>query len=179
VDQRATAWTRALIGVRRLVSSGWSVPRVVVCPAGNDPHDHQLVARHSGKCVDVSGISTAAGARVHQWTCNPAGQGSRASVKSCGSADLQLVSCRSSSRASILLRLASRTGTRCGPDPGRRVGGGGRRLPRRAGHERDEQGRRLVVRQPRRRRSVPVAAGRAPLRCRRHGSTTSVMIRSR
>jgi hypothetical protein len=44
--------------------------------SGNDSHDYQLVARHSGKCVDVSTISTAAGARVHQWTCNPAGQGS-------------------------------------------------------------------------------------------------------
>jgi len=44
--------------------------------AGNDSHDYQLVARHSGKCVDVSGVSTAAGARVHQWTCNPVGQGS-------------------------------------------------------------------------------------------------------
>jgi len=44
--------------------------------AGNDPHDFQLVARHSGKCVDVSGISTAAHALIHQWTCNPANQGS-------------------------------------------------------------------------------------------------------
>jgi hypothetical protein len=44
--------------------------------AGNDPHDFQLVARHSGKCVDVSGISTAARALIHQWTCNPAGQSS-------------------------------------------------------------------------------------------------------
>ena len=44
--------------------------------SGNDPHDFQLVARHSGKCVDVSGISTAAHALIHQWTCNPAGQGS-------------------------------------------------------------------------------------------------------
>ncbi|MEU4448849.1 RICIN domain-containing protein [Actinosynnema sp. NPDC050801] len=44
--------------------------------AGNDPDDHQLVARHSGKCVDVSGISTAQGALVHQWTCNPVTQGS-------------------------------------------------------------------------------------------------------
>jgi hypothetical protein len=30
----------------------------------------------SGKCVDVSGISTAAHALIHQWTCNPANQGS-------------------------------------------------------------------------------------------------------
>ncbi|MFI9812694.1 RICIN domain-containing protein [Saccharothrix variisporea] len=44
--------------------------------SGNDPDDYQLVARHSGKCVDVSGISTAPGAVVHQWTCNPASQGS-------------------------------------------------------------------------------------------------------
>jgi hypothetical protein len=44
--------------------------------SGNDPHDFQLLARHSGKCVDVSGISTAARALIHQWTCNPANQGS-------------------------------------------------------------------------------------------------------
>jgi len=44
--------------------------------AGNDVHDYQLVARHSGKCVDVSTISTAPRAPVHQWTCNPATQGS-------------------------------------------------------------------------------------------------------
>jgi hypothetical protein len=28
-----------------------------------------LVARHSGKCADVSGVSTADGAVLHQWTC--------------------------------------------------------------------------------------------------------------
>jgi hypothetical protein len=28
-----------------------------------------LVARHSGKCLDVAGVSTADGANVHQWTC--------------------------------------------------------------------------------------------------------------
>ena len=44
--------------------------------AGNDSRDFQLAARHSGKCVDVSGISTAARAPIHQWTCNPTGQGS-------------------------------------------------------------------------------------------------------
>jgi hypothetical protein len=31
--------------------------------------DFQLVAVHSGKCVDVSGVSTAPRALVHQWTC--------------------------------------------------------------------------------------------------------------
>lgn len=43
---------------------------------GNDPRDYQLIARHSGKCVDVSTISTAPRAPVHQWTCNPPNQGS-------------------------------------------------------------------------------------------------------
>ncbi|MEV0716224.1 RICIN domain-containing protein [Asanoa sp. NPDC050611] len=44
--------------------------------SGNDSHDYQLVARHSGKCVDVSGVSTAARAPIIQWTCNASGQGS-------------------------------------------------------------------------------------------------------
>ena len=44
--------------------------------SGNDSHDYQLVARHSGKCVDVSTVSTAARAPIHQWTCNAISQGS-------------------------------------------------------------------------------------------------------
>jgi hypothetical protein len=44
--------------------------------AGTDPHDYQLIARHSGKCVDVSTVSTAARAPVHQWTCVPPAQSS-------------------------------------------------------------------------------------------------------
>ena len=28
-----------------------------------------LVARHSDKCLDVSGVSTQTGANIHQWTC--------------------------------------------------------------------------------------------------------------
>jgi hypothetical protein len=43
---------------------------------GSDAKDYQLVARHSGRCVDVNAISTAPGAVVHQWTCNPVGQAS-------------------------------------------------------------------------------------------------------
>lgn len=34
--------------------------------------DCQLVAVHSGKCVDVSNVSTTAGAKIHQGTCDPA-----------------------------------------------------------------------------------------------------------
>ncbi|MEU4346055.1 RICIN domain-containing protein [Streptomyces sp. NPDC023838] len=34
--------------------------------------DYQLSAVHSGKCVDVSNVSTTAGALIHQWTCDPA-----------------------------------------------------------------------------------------------------------
>jgi len=36
--------------------------------------DHQLVAVHSGKCVDVSQVSTAPGAKIHQWTCDAASE---------------------------------------------------------------------------------------------------------
>jgi hypothetical protein len=34
--------------------------------------DFQLVAAHSGKCVDVTAISTSPGALIHQWTCDAA-----------------------------------------------------------------------------------------------------------
>ncbi|WP_330275991.1 RICIN domain-containing protein [Lentzea sp. NBC_00516] len=44
--------------------------------AGSAPSDFQLVARHSGKCVAVAGASTASGALLDQWTCNPVNQGS-------------------------------------------------------------------------------------------------------
>lgn len=47
-----------------------------VTSAGATAQDVQLVARHSGKCVDVIGGSTAAGARTHQWGCTPAGASS-------------------------------------------------------------------------------------------------------
>ena len=40
-----------------------------VTALGNS-QDYQLVAVHSGKCVDVTGVSTAPGALIHQWTCD-------------------------------------------------------------------------------------------------------------
>ncbi|MFM9452087.1 RICIN domain-containing protein [Streptomyces europaeiscabiei] len=42
-----------------------------VTALGNS-HDYQLVAAHSGKCVDVKEISTAVGTLVHQWPCDAA-----------------------------------------------------------------------------------------------------------
>ncbi|GAB3970437.1 RICIN domain-containing protein [Actinoallomurus acanthiterrae] len=42
-----------------------------VSALGNS-QDYQLVAVHSGKCVDVSDVSTAPRALIHQWTCDPA-----------------------------------------------------------------------------------------------------------
>lgn len=42
-----------------------------VTALGNS-QDYQLVAVHSGKCVDVNGVSTTPGALIHQWTCDPA-----------------------------------------------------------------------------------------------------------
>jgi len=43
-----------------------------VSALGNS-QDYQLVAVHSGKCVDVSGVSTQPRAVVHQWTCDSGG----------------------------------------------------------------------------------------------------------
>ncbi|MFE2427861.1 RICIN domain-containing protein [Streptomyces sp. NPDC059373] len=42
-----------------------------VTALGNS-QDYQLVAVHSGKCVDVSTVSTSPGALIHQWTCDAA-----------------------------------------------------------------------------------------------------------
>lgn len=42
-----------------------------VTALGNS-EDYQLVAVHSGKCVDVSNVSTTPGALIHQWACDPA-----------------------------------------------------------------------------------------------------------
>jgi hypothetical protein len=39
-------------------------------PRSPTASDYQLVAVNSGKCVNVSDISTAVGALVHQWTCD-------------------------------------------------------------------------------------------------------------
>jgi hypothetical protein len=40
-----------------------------VTALGNS-QDYQLVAVHSGKCVDVAGVSTQPRALVNQWTCD-------------------------------------------------------------------------------------------------------------
>lgn len=45
-----------------------------VTASGASEKDFQLVARHSNKCVDVSGVSTAPRALIHQWTCNSTSQ---------------------------------------------------------------------------------------------------------
>jgi len=42
-----------------------------VTALGNS-QDYQMIAVHSGKCIDVTGVSTAAGATIHQWTCDAA-----------------------------------------------------------------------------------------------------------
>ncbi|MEV5879646.1 RICIN domain-containing protein [Streptomyces sp. NPDC052101] len=44
---------------------------IPVSALGNSK-DYQLAAVHSGKCVEVSNVSTTAGALIHQWTCDPA-----------------------------------------------------------------------------------------------------------
>jgi len=50
----------------------------------------RLVARHSGKCLDVSGASTADGASVIQWTCS-GGTNQQWSVQDAGNGYVRLV----------------------------------------------------------------------------------------
>src|ERR1044072_933365 len=38
-------------------------------PVAGRTNTHTVVNEHSGKCLDVSGFSTADGAAVQQWTC--------------------------------------------------------------------------------------------------------------
>jgi hypothetical protein len=45
-----------------------------VTSANASAQDYQLVARHSGKCVDITDISTANGAKAQQWPCVSASQ---------------------------------------------------------------------------------------------------------
>lgn len=48
------------------VTSGMNFP-----PAGIRPgRSYQVIAKHSGKCLDVAGVSTATGANVYQWDCH-------------------------------------------------------------------------------------------------------------
>jgi len=44
-------------------------PRLVAAPSPASTATGALVAHHSGKCLDVFGVSTADGARVDQWEC--------------------------------------------------------------------------------------------------------------
>ena len=45
-------------------------------PVAGVANTYTVVNQQSGKCLDVSGVSTADGAAVHQRTCNAVGQGS-------------------------------------------------------------------------------------------------------
>jgi uncharacterized protein (DUF1800 family) len=64
----ATARSLALLGLV-LLSFPAAKPHVSA-QAPNLTGAYELVARHSGKCLDVSGVSMDDGAPVIQWTCN-------------------------------------------------------------------------------------------------------------
>ncbi|MEV5439971.1 RICIN domain-containing protein [Streptomyces sp. NPDC052682] len=70
----ASASTADGAAVQQWTCNGGTNQRYQLKPvtALGNSHDYQLVAVHSGKCVDVSTISTAPGALVHQWTCDSA-----------------------------------------------------------------------------------------------------------
>ena len=66
--QRFRPWSVSL-GAAVLVAAGLVRPHLTA--AGPDPAgSYELVARHSDKCLDVSGASTDDFAPVIQWTCN-------------------------------------------------------------------------------------------------------------
>lgn len=44
-----------------------------VVPLANQPGWFGLVAKHSNKCADVTGVSSENGARIQQWECTWAG----------------------------------------------------------------------------------------------------------
>ncbi|RSM91520.1 hypothetical protein DMH04_00490 [Kibdelosporangium aridum] len=63
MDTTPRRWRRA----RTVVNQQFALRKVTY--AGNDPHDFQLVAGHSGKCADINGVSTAVQAVAIPWTC--------------------------------------------------------------------------------------------------------------
>jgi uncharacterized protein (DUF1800 family) len=64
----ATARSLALLGL--VLLSFLATKPHVRAQAPNLTGAYELVARHSGKCLDVSGVSMDDGAPVIQWTCN-------------------------------------------------------------------------------------------------------------
>ena len=48
--------------------SGSAQVELIVPDTG--PNVFAIVARHSGKCLDVPGASTTDGTRLQQWSCN-------------------------------------------------------------------------------------------------------------
>jgi Ricin-type beta-trefoil lectin domain-like len=44
---------------------------LVPCPSRHRPlrRHYKVIAKHSGKCLDIAGVSTADGANVQQWSC--------------------------------------------------------------------------------------------------------------
>jgi glycerate-2-kinase len=52
------------------------------------------VNHHSGKCLDIQGVSTADGAAVHQWTCH-GGTNQQFTLRQVAADDYQLVAVHS------------------------------------------------------------------------------------
>ncbi|WP_431219934.1 RICIN domain-containing protein [Leifsonia xyli] len=77
LDVAGSSTSEGAAVVQNACASGSSSQRFTlrkVTALGSGPRDFQLVDVNSGKCVDVSGISTDPRALIHQWTCNPVSQ---------------------------------------------------------------------------------------------------------
>jgi len=61
---------RSIASLGLVLLSFSAAPSRVAAQAPSVSGAYELVARHSGKCLDVSGVSTDDGAAVIQWTCN-------------------------------------------------------------------------------------------------------------
>jgi uncharacterized protein (DUF1800 family) len=66
------AWRLLSVASAALVVATLSLERVRALQSGSGPAPgvYELVARHSGKCLDVAGASLEAGARIIQWSCH-------------------------------------------------------------------------------------------------------------
>lgn len=56
--------------VQRIEFPGGGPHGASVSPGISSGRTYELIAKHSGKCLDVSGVATNNGANIHQWDCH-------------------------------------------------------------------------------------------------------------
>lgn len=82
-------------------SGGFNLNSIAI--RANDPIDngivsgavYKLTARHTGKCMDVAGVSLANGAKIQQWDCDPPQSNQLWKVESTGDGHYKIISLNS------------------------------------------------------------------------------------